>query len=377
MSWIAGVGLTPFGRLDGMSSLDLMVEAATLAINDAGLDRPRIDGLLCGYTMTEPHVMLSAQFGERFGITPSYAHAVQVGGATGGAAVMLAHLVADAGVAKNVLVVIGENRLSAGGRDATVKRLSDTQHPYEVALGMTVPAAYGLIASRYMHEYGLTEEDFAELAVLMRRHAALTPGAQYREPITVADVMRSRPIASPLKLLDCSTICDGAVALVVSAERRNEFGVRILGGGQAHAHKYASSAKSLTSFGGRQALDIALARTGLDLADVRYAGVYDSFTITLALLLEELGLAERGASGAMACGGWFDHDGTLPLNTHGGLLSYGHCGAGGSLVPFVETHLQMTGRAAARQADDVSIALVHGDGGILSSHVSVLLEQAA
>ncbi len=375
MSWITGVGLTPFGRLEGMSSLDLMLDAATLAVADAGLDRARIDGLVCGYTMTEPHVMLSAQFGERFGITPSYAHAVQVGGATGGAAVMLAHLVADAAVAQNILVVIGENRLSAGGRDATVKRLSDTQHPYEVALGMTVPAAYGLIASRYMHEYGLTEEDFAELAVLMRRHAALTPGAQFRDPITVEDVMRSRPIASPLKLLDCSTICDGAVALVISTERRNAFGVRVLGGGQAHAHKYVSSAKSLTSFGGRQALDIAFERTGLALGDIRYAAVYDSFTITLALLLEELGLAERGASGQMARSGWFNHDGALPLNTHGGLLSYGHCGAAGSLAPFVEAQLQMTGRAGGRQVGDASIALVHGDGGILSSHVSVLLER--
>jgi acetyl-CoA acetyltransferase len=107
----------------------------------------------------------------------------------------------------------------------------------------------------------------------------------------------------------------------------------------------------------------------------RYAAVYDSFTITLAMLLEDLGLAGRGEAAARVRAGYFNGDREMPLNTHGGLLSYGHCGVGGAMAHLVETHLQMTGRAGKRQVHDASIALLHGDGGVLSSHVSMFLER--
>ena len=108
---------------------------------------------------------------------------------------------------------------------------------------------------------------------------------------------------------------------------------------------------------------------------MRYAAVYDSFTITLAMLLEDLGLAARGEAASRVRSGYFDRDGAMPLNTHGGLLSYGHCGVGGAMAHLAETHLQMTGRAGNRQVRDASIALLHGDGGVLSSHVSMFLER--
>ncbi len=144
--------------------------------------------------------MLATVFAEHFGIRPSYAHAVQVGGATGLAMTMLAHHLVDAGVAKHVLVVGGENRLTGQSRDASILALAQVGHPdYEVPLGPTIPAYYGLVASRYMHEYGVTQEDLAEFAVLMRKHALTHPGAQFHEAITVADVMNSKPVALPLK----------------------------------------------------------------------------------------------------------------------------------------------------------------------------------
>ena len=108
---------------------------------------------------------------------------------------------------------------------------------------------------------------------------------------------------------------------------------------------------------------------------MRYAAVYDSFTITLAMLLEDLGLAGRGEAAARVRAGHFGHDGAMPLNTHGGLLSYGHCGTGGAMAHVVETHLQLTGRARLRQVRNASLALMHGDGGILSSHVSMFVER--
>ena len=169
MSFITGVGLTSYGKHEGSSSLDLMSQAAELAITDAGLKRSDIDGILCGYSTVAPHIMLATVFAEHFGIRPSYAHAVQVGGATGLAMTMLAHQLVDAGVVKHVLVVGGENRLTGQSRDASILALAQVGHPdYEVPLGPTIPAYYGLVATRYMQEYGVTQEDLAEFAVLMR-----------------------------------------------------------------------------------------------------------------------------------------------------------------------------------------------------------------
>jgi acetyl-CoA acetyltransferase len=377
MSYITGVGLTPYGKHPGRSTLDLMSEAATAALADAQLERRDVDGLLCGYSTTYPHLMLSTVFAEHYGLTPTYAHAMLLGGATGFGMVMLAHHLAEAGVARNILVVAGENRLTGQGRDSAVQALAQVGSPvYEVPLGPIIPAYYGLVASRYMHEFGTTEEDLAELAVLMRRHASMHPGAQFKDRISVADVLASKPIASPLKLLDCCPVSDGGVAFVISRDRTNDFGVRIIGTGQAHTHQHVTAAPSLTQFGAAASAALAQSAAGTNLQDLRYLAIYDSFTITLAILLEELGLAPRGLAGLRAREGYFNQDGKLPLNTHGGLLSYGHCGVGGAMAHLVETHLQMTGRAGPRQVRDAAVALLHGDGGVLSSHVSLVLEAA-
>jgi acetyl-CoA acetyltransferase len=376
MSFINGVGLTAFGRHEGLSSLDLMSRAAGLAIADAGLKRTDIDGILCGYNTVAPHIMLATVFAEHFGIRPAYAHAVQVGGATGLAMAMLAHHLVESSVVRHVLVVAGENRLTGQSRDVSIQSLAQVGHPaYEVPLGPTIPAYYGLIASRYMHEYGVSEEDLAEFAVLMRRHALMHPGAQFRDAITVADVMASKPVALPLKLLDCCPVSDGGAAFVVSREPTGEIGVRVRGGAQAHTHQHVTAAPALSEFGAEMSVARAKQAAGLAISDVRYAAVYDSFTITLAMLLEDLGLAGRGEAASRVRSGHFGRNGATPLNTHGGLLSYGHCGVGGAMAHLVETHLQMTGRAGNRQVGDASIALVHGDGGVLSSHVSMFLER--
>ncbi|AVT77558.1 thiolase [Rhodopseudomonas palustris] len=376
MSYITGVGLTPFGKIDGSTTLSLMREAAEAAIADAGLKRGDIDGLLCGYSTTMPHIMLATVFAEHFGIRPSYCHAVQVGGATGMAMAMLAHQLVESGAAKNILVVGGENRLTGQSRDASVQALAQVGHPiYEVPLGPTIPAYYGLVASRYMHDHGVTEEDLAEFAVLMRSHAIAHPGAQFREPISVTEVMASKPIASPLKLLDCCPVSDGGAALVISREPTTEHRIKVRGCGQAHTHQHVTAMPADGPSGAEQSIARAWAASGAAVCDVKYAAVYDSFTITLLMLLEDLGLAARGEAAARARDGYFSRNGAMPLNTHGGLLSYGHCGVGGAMAHLVETHLQMTGRAGDRQVHDASVALLHGDGGVLSSHVSMILER--
>ena len=377
MSFIVGSGLTRYGRHEGRSTLDLMSEATTLALTDAGMARGDVDGLLCGYATTMPHIMLATVFAEHYGLSPRYAHAIQMGGATGFGLVMLAHLLVQGGAAKRILVVGGENRMTGQSRDSSIQVLAQTGHPaYEVPLGPTIPAYYGLVASRYMHEHGNTEADFAELAVLMRRHAGAHPGAQFRTPITVDEVLASRPIATPLKVLDCCPVSDGACAVLVSAAAEGSNPLRLGGVAQHHTAQHVSAAPNLADFGAGACAARAMAQAGRALAEVEYAAIYDSFTITLTMLLEEIGLAPRGQAGRLAREGHFAIDGPVPLNLHGGLLSYGHCGVAGAMAHLAETHLQMSGRAGARQARRAGVALLHGDGGVLSSHVSLVLEAA-
>jgi len=376
MAYITGVGDTPFGRLEGSTPLALMAQAANMALADAGIAREAVDGLLCGYATTLPHLMLSTVFAEHYGLQPHYAHALQLGGATGCAMVTLARELVDAGRCREVLVVAGENRLSGQKRDAAIQTLAQVGHPdYEVPFGATIPAYYALLASRYMHEYPVSEADLAEFAVLMRRHAATHPGAQLKDAISVADVLASKPIAAPLKLLDCCPISDGAVALVVSRERRDGVGVRIAGAGQAHLHQHVSSMASVSDSGASRAAARALDEAGIRLAGIDYLGIYDSFTITLLILLEEIGIAARGTAAARARAGDFGVAGRLALNTHGGLLSYGHCGVAGGMAHLVEAQRQLAGHAGLRQAGERHCALVHGDGGVLSSHVSLILSR--
>lgn len=374
-AWLTGSGVTRYGRHEGRQTLDLMSDAATLALADAELARADIDGLLCGYSTTHPHLMLATLFAEHFGLRPRYAHTMQLGGATGCALVMLACQLVASGAARRILVVGGENRMTGQSRDSAIQTLAQVGHPdYEVPLGATIPAYYGLLASHHMHAHGSTEADFAELAVLMRRHAGAHEGAQFRTPITVDEVLASRPIASPLKVLDCCPVSDGGCAVVVSAAREGVHPLRISGSAQHHNAQHLSAMSSLDDFGAGACTARALAQAGRTLADVEYAAIYDSFTITLTLLLEEIGLAPCGRAGALAREGHFSREGAMPLNLHGGLLSYGHCGVAGALAHLAEAHRQMTGRAGARQVPRAGVTLMHGDGGVLSSHASLVLE---
>ena len=371
MAWISGVGDTPFGRLEGEDTLTLMATAAAAALIDAGLERREVDGLLCGYSTAHPHLMLASVFSEYFGLDPGYCHTVQVGGGTGAAMSMLASRLCDQGQCQHMLVVAGENRLSGQGSDNTVRTLAEVGHPdFETPFGPTIPAYYALVATRYLFEQGLTQEDMAEFSVLLRRHASGHPNAHFRKPITLEDVMASRVVADPLKLLDCCPISDGAVALIVSREGR---GVKIAGAAQVHPFQHVIAAESLTRFRSAEAGDAALREAGVVIDDVQIAGIYDSFSITLLVFLEELGFAPRGEAAAAARDGRFSIDGPVPVNTHGGLISFGHSGVAGGMAHIVEVYRQIAGKAGERQLPGKEVGFIHGEGGILSSQVSLVL----
>lgn len=373
--YIEGVGLTPFGRLPGEDSLALMAKAGALALSDAGLERAQIDGLVTGYSTVMPHLMLSTLFAEYFGLTPSWAGALQLGGATGAAMVMLARSLVGSGQCERVLVVAGENRLSfEGGRDQAIRTLAQVGHArQEVPFGATIPGYYGLLASHYLATSGATPDDLAAFALHMRSEAASTAGAHLQSPLSLDDVRRSRVIADPLRLADCCPISDGAAALVISAQPGPHGALALTGAGQAHRHQHVSAA-DLGATGAGEAAARALQMAGLSPDQIGLLGIYDSFTVTAAILMEEAGFCAPGTSGRQVAEGAFARD-LRPLNSHGGLLSYGHCGVAGGMAHLVEMTRQMQRRAGPRQsAAPCRTGYLHADGGVLSAHVGLVLE---
>lgn len=375
---ITGAADTAVGRLEGSTSLGLQAEAARAAVADAGLSLGDIDGVLAAYSFTAPHLMLSSVVSEFLGIRPSYSVAVQAGGATACAQVMHAAALVAAGICRHVLCVCGDNRLTGMTRDQAVAALAEVGHAeFERPYGIGVPPAYALVAQRYMHEYGVTSEHLAGVAVAHRTHAIRNPKAQMRTPITLDDVANSKLIATPLRLLDCCLISDGAAAVVVSAadaaRDTARHGIDVLGTGQMNTHEHIVAAPSLTDFGCKQSAAQAFARAGVTARDIDVAEIYDSFTITLLVELESIGFFARGEAGPAILGGALDLAGALPCNTHGGLLSYAHSGAAGGMFHVVEAVRQLRREAAGRQVADPELAFVHGDGGILSAHCSLVL----
>lgn len=374
---ITGVANTDVGELPGSSCMALHAQAAFAALADAGLKLKDIDGVLCAYSLTEPHMMFGSVFSEYLGIYPKVCTALQSGGATACVMLMQAAALVASGQCRHVLCVTGDNRATGMSRDGAVAALAEFGHQqFERPYGTSIPASYALVAQRYLHEYGGTLEQLAAIAVEHRRHAGRHRQAHKRAPITIDDVMRSRVISSPLRLLDCCLVSDGGAAIIVSAPdaaRDTRRPVSVLGMGQGHTHEHLVAAPSLTEFGCKDSSRRAFEQAGVSAADIDVAQIYDSFTITLLIELESIGFFERGQAGVAALAGELGLGGRLPCNTHGGLLSFGHSGAAGGMFHAVEAVHQLRGEAAERQVKDAKLAFVHGDGGILSSHCSLVL----
>ena len=214
-----------------------------------------------------------------------------------------------------------------------------------------------------------------------RAHAALNPAAQKRDPITVEDVLNSRMIADPLHLLDCSLVSDGGSAIVLtSAERAKDFPhapVYLLGMGEGHSHEHISQARNLTTSAAKEAGERAYAMAGLGPADMDFAQLYDCFTPTVLIELEDLGFCAKGEGGPFIVDQGIGPGGKLPVNTHGGLLSHSHPGNPGSMFALTESVWQLRGTAGERQLGKADVGLLHAQGGILSSHCTLILGREA
>lgn len=378
---IVGIGETPVGKVPELGSLQLYALAIRAALVDAGLHQEDIDGLLTAQSMAEHYSRQCLAVMEYLQLKVRYASTSLLGGASHCSQVGLAALLISSGVCETVVVAAADNILTGLSRDAAVREMAANRHPqYEIPYGVPVPTGYALVAKRHMHEYGTTSEQLAAVAMAMRKHAGLNPAAHKRDPITIADVLTSRMISSPLHLLDCSLVSDGGAALILtSAERAGELRkapVYVQGFGEAYSHDHVSQAGSFTAFASRASGEQAFAMAGLSPKDVDVAMLYDSFTITVLVQLEDLGFCPKGEAGPFIQEGRIELGGALPVNPHGGLLSHAHPGYPGGVFHLTEAVRQLRGEAGPRQVADAEVALVNGIGGIFSSHATVLLGKA-
>jgi len=235
---------------------------------------------------------------------------------------------------------------------------------------------YAFAGSRHMHEYGTTRGQLAEVAVAAREWAKLNPKAFMRDDLTVEDVLNSRMVSSPLSVRDCCLVTDGGgAAIVTSAERARDLKERpvyLLGAGEAHWHRNISLMPDLTVSAAAESGPRAFEMAGVRPEDVDVAMLYDAFTINTVLFLEDLGFCEKGEGGAFVSGGRISPRGRLAVNTSGGGLSYNHPGMYGLLL-IVEAVRQLRGECGGRQVENANVALVHGNGGVLSSQVTAIL----
>ncbi|MDE0159867.1 MAG: thiolase family protein [Candidatus Dadabacteria bacterium] len=376
---IAGVGETEQGKIPDKSSFHFLSEASKLAIEDAGIKKDDVDGLVTAFSLVEHTFMHCTTFADYFGMNPRFFSSVAVGGATAVWMVAEAAMAISSGQAEVVLCVRGDNTLSGISSSGMLALIREMCHAeFEFPYGLTTPGGYALAAQRYLHDWGSRREHLAAVAVTMRKHAADKENAMNKDPLSIEDVLNSRVIAEPLTKYDCSIISDGGAAFIVTTEdKAKELGIEndlayLWGMGQGYSHQYLTSLESLDQIydaverSGQKAFNTA----GIEPRDVDIAFLYDCFTITVLLELEGLGFVPKGEGGAFALEGRMEIGKDLPVNTHGGLLSQAHLGA---MHHVVEATLQLRGDAGSRQVEDPEVAVVHGNGGIVSAHSTVVL----
>ncbi|MFZ0659945.1 MAG: acetyl-CoA acetyltransferase [Candidatus Binataceae bacterium] len=369
---VAGVFEHPTRFAPDKSMFQIMAESVRGALDDAGLTIKDVDGLATtGMGMGGMGII---GFSDYLNLTPNYVDSTAIGGSSFVAHTAHAAAAIAAGLCEVCVVVYGSTAASSrfaigtGGAGGS----GDPPDQYDAPFGVTTVGAYAMIAQRHMHDYGTTSEQLAEIAVTMRLHASMNPVAKYRDPITVADVLASRVISSPLHLLDCCIISDGGGALVItSAERAKSLKkkpVYILGVGEAVRHA-ARGHRDYLDIAAAQSGKLAFERSGVAHKDIDMAMIYDSFTITVLSTLENLGFCKRGEGGAFVSGGRLRYDGAFPINTDGGGLSSNHPGMRGIFL-VIEAAKQLRGECGPRQVKNCKTALVHGTGGALGTRHS-------
>ncbi|MCW0211901.1 MAG: thiolase family protein [Pseudonocardia sp.] len=376
---IAGLGITDMTRrIYGRTAPEFAVDAVRLALDDAGLELGDVQGLLTNAGITRG-IGLSLQ--KDLGLRDlRLLSEIQAYGSSAGAMVQYASMAVSSGMVDVVVCVFADAPLQEGGGTGDAYAASRATPagfsaiPYASGL-RGAPSMYALAARRHMDTYGTTSEQFGAVAVAAREWAALNPLAQMREPITLADHQASRRIAEPLHLLDCCLVSNGAVALVITSGDRaaglRQPPVHVLGWGQAHPGyvRERGSEFGLVSGATRSGPE-ALKMAGVTIQDVDVAEIYDCFTYTTVVSLEDYGFCEKGEGGPLAASGALGPNGTLRVNTGGGELSSYYLWG---MTPLSEAVIQARGQGGARQSARHDVVLVSGNGGILDYHSTLVL----
>ncbi|MGI4955269.1 MAG: thiolase C-terminal domain-containing protein [Janthinobacterium lividum] len=362
---VTGIGETVYSRRSPKTAFQLQIEASLMAIRDAGLDPKQIDGIIpIGITGAPAEAFVT-----NFGIPDlRFSGLAPMGGASPIAAVQMATAAIMAGICNHVLIPAGRN-VSSGARAGVRIHQMPQFHlvtEYELPQGNIAPAQlYAPMARRHMELYGTTSRQLAEIAVSTRANAVRHANAIMKTPITVEDHQASRMIADPFRLLDCSLESDGGAALVVSAADRARdmphARVRVMGIAEGHPDSPSSITQrpDLTRLGIAKAAPIAFGQAGIRPADIQVAEIYDCFTFIVLCQLEDMGFCAKGEGGAFVSDGKLRLGGSLPLNTHGGLLSQAHMLGMNHVVELVR---QLRGDGGATQVAGAEIGLATGYG---------------
>ena len=361
----------PSGQLGGRVR-GWEVAMAREALADAGLALSEVDGL---FSCTGGALMHSVELAEHLGIQPRWTDSTNTGGSAFEVHVEHAAAAIHLGLCDVALIVYaGLPRSSRAGVGTLV---TGPRAEWELPYGILLPTgAYALAASRHMFQYGTRPEHLAQIAVSTREWAARNPRAHLRSPLSLDEAMASPVLASPLRKVDCCLVTDGAGALVLtSAERARDLRrppVYVLGAATSHSHASIMQMPELTETCGVDSGRRAFAMAGVRPSDVDVAELYDSFTITVLLALEDLGFCKKGEGGEFVASGALGPEGTLPSQTSGGGLCYTHPGMFGIFL-LVEAARQLRGECGARQVDGAKIGVAHGCGGVLSATSTVVL----
>ena len=368
---VVGVAESRLGEVGpGVTPLELIAEAMAAALDDAGLRKDDVDGL---FTASAYYGLPGVNVGEELGVRPRYSDSTNLGGASFVSHLLHAAAAITAGLCEVALVVYASTQRSEGGGLRSVVEANPHEAPYRPRYPVSM---FALAAARHMHEYGTTREQLAEVAVAARAWARLTPRAFARDPLTIADVLASRMVSSPLTVRDCCLVTDGGGAVIVTSTERARALRRppavLLGAGEAHWHRAIAQMPDITTTAAVDSGARAYAMAGLGPADVDVVALYDAFTINPIVFLEDLGFCAKGEGGPFVAGGGIAPGGRLPVNTNGGGLSYTHPGMLGIFL-VIEAVRQLRGEAGERQQARVDVALVHGNGGALSAQATAVL----
>lgn len=374
-----------------MFGMEAAAELAAEALADAGIEKAEVDGLVIGGLQESP-LFAPLAMSEYLGIRGHFAEVVDLGGATSAGMVWRAAAAIEVGMCETVLILapsVPPPPEAGGSPDKMMMPAylmgdawGSPQSQYDIPYGLVAATpSFAMVASRYMAEYGVEPSTLAKIVVAERENAQKNPKAVFRgKPITIEDVLASPMIADPIHLLEMVMPCFGGGALVVTtperARRSPHRPVYVSGFGEFVSHKTVTYMSRLTDTPARPAAEQAFSMAGARREAIDLASFYDCFSITVLLTIEDAGFAAKGEGGRFVLEHDLCHDGDWPLNTHGGQLGMGQGGAAGGLSHVIDSMTQIQGRAGDVQLPKADLAYVTGVGGLMASHVGLVLEGA-